>query len=31
VSLEPRPRNVEGVTVLPFGEFLDKLWGGEFR
>ena len=30
VSLEPRPRKIEGVTVLPFGEFLNRLWDGEY-
>jgi predicted AAA+ superfamily ATPase len=29
-SFEPRERHVEGVMVLPFGEFLDRLWSGEF-
>ena len=31
VSLEPRPRHVERVAVLPFGDFLDRLWSGEFH
>ena len=30
VSLEPRPRRVNGVTVLPWRQFLDALWTGEF-
>lgn len=30
VSLEPRPRKLGGVTVVPFREFLDKLWGNEY-
>jgi len=30
VSLDPRPRRVGGVRILPYGEFLDALWGGEF-
>jgi predicted AAA+ superfamily ATPase len=30
VSLAPRPRRVGGVRILPYGEFLDALWGGEF-
>jgi predicted AAA+ superfamily ATPase len=30
VSLEPRPRRVGGIRVLPYGEFLDALWAGEF-
>ena len=29
VSLEARPRRVGGVRILPYGEFLDALWGGE--
>ncbi|MEW6440896.1 MAG: AAA family ATPase [bacterium] len=28
VSLEPRRRSLEGVTILPYREFLDELWGG---
>lgn len=31
VSLEPRARQVSGVTVLPYREFLDALWDGEYR
>jgi predicted AAA+ superfamily ATPase len=30
VSLERRPRRVGDVTLLPYGDFLDALWGGEF-
>ena len=30
VSLEPRIREFEGVTVLPFREFLEALWSGEY-
>ncbi|MBI4527110.1 MAG: DUF4143 domain-containing protein, partial [Deltaproteobacteria bacterium] len=30
VSLEPRPRRIGGVTALPFKEFLDQLWSGEY-
>lgn len=30
VSLEPRPREFCGVTVLPFTEFLDALWSGAY-
>jgi predicted AAA+ superfamily ATPase len=30
VSLEPRKRNLENMTVLPFRDFLDALWSGEF-
>ena len=30
VSLEPRPRRVNDVTVLPWRQFLDALWTGEF-
>ena len=29
--LEPRTRVVDGVTVLPYREFLDALWGGRYR
>lgn len=31
VCLEPRPRKAEGIGVLPFGDFLDALWSGEYR
>ena len=31
VCLEPRARAVDGVTVLPYREFLDALWGGGYR
>jgi len=30
VSLEPRPRSVGGVRILPYRDFLDALWAGEF-
>jgi predicted AAA+ superfamily ATPase len=30
VSLEPRARRVEGVSVLPLTEFLKGLWNGEY-
>jgi predicted AAA+ superfamily ATPase len=30
VSLEPRVRNLDGVTVLPLREFLDALWSGNY-
>ena len=30
VSLEPRPRKIEGVTALPFRDFLEALWRGEY-
>ncbi len=30
VSLERRPRRVGDVALLPYGDFLDALWGGEF-
>jgi hypothetical protein len=29
VSLERRPRRVGNVTLMPYGDFLDTLWGGE--
>jgi hypothetical protein len=28
VSLDPRPRLMEDITILPWREFLDQLWGG---
>jgi predicted AAA+ superfamily ATPase len=31
ISLEPRPRTVEGITVLPLKTFLEALWAGEYR
>jgi hypothetical protein len=30
VSLERRSRRVGEVSILPYGDFLDALWGGEF-
>jgi uncharacterized protein len=30
VSLEPRRRSSEGITILPYREFLNRLWDGEF-
>jgi predicted AAA+ superfamily ATPase len=30
VSLEPRPRKVEGITILPYREFLERLWNEEY-
>ena len=30
VSLEPRPRIVDGIEILPYGAFLDALWAGEY-
>jgi predicted AAA+ superfamily ATPase len=31
VSLEPRTRRVDGITILPYREFLGKLWDGQFK
>jgi len=31
VCLEPRTRNVEGITILPIERFLEGLWNGEYR
>ena len=31
VCLEPRGRKTEGIAVLPFKEFLEALWSGEYR
>ncbi len=30
VSLEPRRREIEGITVLPYKDFLEQLWSGEY-
>lgn len=30
VSLEARRRQADDVTILPYGQFLDRLWVGEF-
>ena len=30
VSLEPRARKVEGMLVIPFKEFLEALWSGDY-
>lgn len=30
VSLEPRRRQLDGVTVLPFRDFLDALWSRDY-
>lgn len=30
VSLEPRMRKFEGITILPLREFLDALWSGKY-
>ena len=30
VSLEPRRREIAGVTVLPYKDFLELLWSGEY-
>jgi predicted AAA+ superfamily ATPase len=30
VSLEARPRTVDGIQILPWQEFLDRLWSGAF-
>jgi len=31
VSLETRRRQVGNITILPYGQFLDRLWAGELR
>ena len=28
VSLEPAPRRVDGISILPWADFLDRLWTG---
>ncbi len=30
VSLEPAPRRVDGVSILPWTDFLDRPWAGEW-
>ncbi len=30
VSLEARRRQVGDITILPYGQFLDRLWAGEY-
>jgi predicted AAA+ superfamily ATPase len=30
VSLEPRPRTLEGIRILPWQDFLGELWAGAF-
>ena len=29
--LEKRPRTVDGISILPVTEFLERLWAGEYR
>jgi hypothetical protein len=29
VSLDPRPRLIDNITILPWQEFLERLWHGE--
>lgn len=31
ISLEPRPRKIGSITILPFKEFLTALWDGEYK
>jgi hypothetical protein len=31
VSLERRRRAIDGIVILPYAEFLDGLWGGEWH
>ena len=31
VCMEPRSREVDGIRILPFGEFLASLWEGEYE
>ena len=30
VSMEPAPRVVDGLRILPWADFLDRLWDGTF-
>jgi len=29
VSMDPNPRLVDGITILPWKIFLEKLWAGD--
>jgi hypothetical protein len=31
LSLEPRARKIDGISVLPLTEFLEALWDNEFK
>ena len=31
VCLEPRPRRVDGITILPWKDFLEALCAGQYR
>ncbi|MBL8024602.1 MAG: hypothetical protein JNK54_10050 [Elusimicrobia bacterium] len=31
VSLDPHPRQVDGIEILPLAHFLKALWSGDFR
>jgi uncharacterized protein len=31
ISLEPRARKIDGISVLPITEFLEALWNKEYR
>ena len=30
VCLEPRPRKIQEIVILPFKKFLEALWNGEY-
>ncbi len=30
ISMDPRPRTIGDITILPYREFLSSLWGGEY-
>ena len=30
ISLDSRPRTIDGIEILPWRDFLDALWDGEF-
>ena len=30
IAPTPRPRQVDGILIQPYGELLDRLWGGEY-
>ena len=31
VAMEPRPRRVDGIDILPWARFLEELWQGGFQ
>jgi predicted AAA+ superfamily ATPase len=31
VSLDPKARVIDGISILPWNKFLEQLWGGEYN